>query len=171
MKFINTIKNYFKNNELKKDLSLTSIDNVLDKNTNMMYDRVISDLKTYVDTLVNYNTLQVYDIEETTDFYCGNCKLIIVGNIAYVTGSLYSKTDLQGSYEIPLPFLVFPKTERVWDWSPIVVNGVTYKQHTQIETPDYDHIFIYFYDEFPANNSIPINLIIPLSDKYKSHTE
>lgn len=170
MKIINTIKKYF-NNELKHNMSLTSIDNLYDKENNQIYDRIYEDLKLYVDTLVRYNTPQIYDFDDTSDFYCNNLKLCIVGNIAYINGRLYPKADgKQGHYDIPLPLKIFPNVNGILDWSPIIIDGTEYKMHAQVGDPNFDNIDLYLYDAFPVA-SIPINIVIPLSPTYVTHTD
>ena len=171
MKIINTFKKYFKNNEFKNNLSLTSTDNVYDKYNDKMYDRMYEDLKMYVDTLVRYNNPQIYNFSDTEDFWCNNLKLFIVGNIAYLTGTIYPKASgKNGAYNIPLPMMVFPKVNGVLEWCPVVIDGVTYKIHYQIENPYFSVLNIFFYDTIPQA-SVPINMVIPLSPNYISHTE
>lgn len=90
----------------------------------------------------------------------------IIANVCYVQGIIsHGNKASSGGYDLDIfPDGIKPKYE-IKDWSPIIIDGVEYKTHIEI-TPSDGRLQLFFYDEIPANKSIPINLVFPLTTDF-----
>lgn len=164
MNIINTIKNYFKNNENKINMSLSSSDNVLLKEKLEMLDLKIKELENLAQGTINLTKNRHYVVDSSNNPDLGSTEfdLCISNNIVYMSGRLASKHQLNGQYYLDLPINVRPKTSYVGYWSNIIVDGVNYKFHINVERANPNRLVIFSYDNFPANASIVFNLTYPL---------
>ena len=164
MNIINTIKNYFKNNENKINMSLSSSDNVLLKEKLEMLDLKIKELENLAQGTINLTKNRHYlvDSSNNPDLGATEFDLCISNNIVYMSGRLVSKHQLNGQYYLDLPINVRPKTSFVGYWANIIVDGVNYKFHITVEKANPNRLSIYSYDNFPANNSIVFNITYAL---------
>ena len=164
MNIINTIKNYFKNNENKINMSLSSSDNVLLKEKLEMLDLKIKELENLAQGTINLTKNRHYlvDTSNNPDLGATEFDLCISNNIVYMSGRLVSKHQLNEQYYLDLPINVRPKTSYVGYWANIIVDGVNYKFHITVEKANPNRLSIFSYDNFPANNGIVFTLIYPL---------
>lgn len=164
MNIINTIKNYFKNNENKINMSLSSSDNVLLKEKLEMLDLKIKELENLAQGTINLtkNRHYVVDSSNNPDFGATEFDLCISNNIVYMSGRLVSKHQLNGQYYLDLPINVRPKTSYVGYWAPVIVDGVIYKFHINVDKANPNRLSIFSYDNFPASAGIVFNLTYAL---------
>lgn len=164
MNIINTIKNYFKNNENKINMSLTSTDNVLMKEKIEMLDLKIKELENLTQANINLTENRHYTIDTSTnpDLGAGEFDLCISNNIVYMTGRLVAKRALHGEYYLQLPVNVRPKTSYVGYWTNIIINGTNYRMHIQVERNHPNRLLVYSYDTIPITEGFVFNLIYPL---------
>lgn len=160
MKIINTLKKFFNRNIVENNFSTTSTDNILMKNQNMMLDDYLKNNDIDIYTIKNFLTTRFSSIENTEDFGNENLFLFTIGNLCVITGHTYAKTSVTASKQITLPFRVSP-FNGVYNWSPFVKDGTTYKLHYEIQRLTPDKLDLFFYDEFPGG-TIPINLVFVL---------
>ena len=164
MNIINTLKNYFKNNENKINMSLSSSDNVLLKEKLEMLDLKIKELENLAQGTINLtkNRHYVVDSSNNPDLGATEFDLCISNNIVYMSGRLSAKHQLNGQYYLDLPINVRPKTSYVAYWAPVIVDDVIYKFHINVNKEDPNRLSIFSYDNFPASASIVFNLTYPL---------
>lgn len=164
MNIINTIKNYFKNNENKINMSLSSSDNVLLKEKLEMLDLKIKELENLAQGTINLTKNRHYLVDSSNNPDLGSTEfdLCISNNIVYMSGRLVSKHQLNGQYSLDLPINVRPKTSYVGYWANIIVDGVNYKFHIDVNKANPNRLNIYSYDNFPSNAGIVFNLTYPL---------
>lgn len=166
MNIINTIKNYFKNNENKINMSLSSSDNVLLKEKLEMLDLKIKELENLAQGTINLtkNRHYVVDTSNNPDFGATEFDLCISNNIVYMSGRLVAKHQLNDQYYLDLPINVRPKTSYVGYWAPVIVDGVTYKFHINVDKANPNRLSIFSYDNFPAGSSIVFQIVFPLDN-------
>lgn len=166
MNIINTLKNYFKNNENKINMSLSSSDNVLLKEKLEMLDLKIKELENLAQGTINLteNRHYIINTENNVNLGASELDLCITNNIAIISGRLSAKTELNGEYYVDLPVNVRPKKSYVGYWANIIVNGNNYRFHIQIMKDNPNRILIYSYDNFPANESLVFQLVFALDN-------
>lgn len=160
MKIINSLKKYFKNNELKNNFSLSSSDNILLKEKLEMLDMKLREQDNLINSLIDFTKVKHYQVDtsENEDFSGENLDIAVSNNIVNFSGNLLSKTQLFGQYYITLPTNLRPKKNYVGYWSVVVVDNVSYKFHIQVDKENPGRLNIFSYDTFPANNPIVFDL-------------
>ena len=158
MNIINTIKNYFKNNENKVNMSLTSTDNVIMKEKLEALDLKIKELENLAQGTINLTKNRHYEVTASDDIGTTEFDLTITNNIVNMSGRLVSKHQLNGQYYLDLPINVRPKTSHVGYWANVIVDGVNYRFHIQVDRSHPNRLNIFSYDTFPSSNGIVFQL-------------
>lgn len=164
MNIINTLKNYFKNNINKINMSLTSTDNILLKEKTEMLDLKLKEIENLLQGQINFSKIRHYSVTPNENFYTDALDLCVTNNMALFSGLLYSKTQLNGEYHIDLPINVRPKTGFIGSWTHVISDGTPYRFHIQVERNAPSRLLVFSYDTLPQNTSIPFNLIYALDD-------
>lgn len=164
MNIINTIKNYFKNNENKINMSMTSSDNVLLKEKLEMLDLKIKELENLTQGTINLtkNRHYVADSSNNPDLGASEFDICISNNIVYMSGRLVAKHALNGQYYLDLPINLRPKTSYVGYWANIIINGTNYRFHIQVDRAYPNRLNIYSYDTLPESEGFVFNLTYAL---------
>lgn len=166
MKIINTLKSYFKNEEIKKDYTITTIDNVYDKDTSNSLDYEIEMLKKKCDFYDKYFTRYDYDLTSVDDqndhFGLSQLSVSVIAGYCIITGRLATSTNVSGGEVIKFPVNLSPNVEYVGYGTTAVIDGVEYKIRLVIEQSNPSQMYIYFYDEIPSGKSVLINMVYPL---------
>lgn len=166
MKIINTIKNYFKSSENKINLSYSSSDNILLKQEVESLDLKLKEHENLIQGLINYTKTRYYkpDTSENENLGAGEFDIIVTNNIVNMSGRIIAKTDLSGQYYMTLPSNFRPKADYVGYWTTVIVDGVEYKFHIQVDRTYPNRLNIYSYDTFPSGSSIVFQLTYPLDN-------
>lgn len=165
MKIINTIKKYF-NVTSKNNFSLSSSDNILLKDKLEMLDLKLKEHENLIQGLINYTNVTHYvpDTSQNENIGAGEFDIAITNNIVNMSGRLVSKTNLNGQYYVDLPINLRPKRQYVGYWANIIVDGVNYRFHIQVEKSNPSRLNIFSYDNFPAGSGMVFQLTYALDD-------
>ena len=167
MKILNTIRKFFKNNELKDDFSISTEDNIYNKETKYPLDVDLDMLKRKDDDItkfvspINYKLYNVTD--QNTHFGYSQLTVSVIAGMCIISGRLATSQAVSGQEVIKLPTNLTPLDEYVGYGTVIVIDGTEYKIRLIIERDHPDQMVIYFYDEVPTSSSILINIVYPLS--------
>lgn len=175
MNILNSIKKYFKlkTDAEKQIFSLTSADNVLDKNTKFYIDERIDALKRYCDTLSNFVEPQIYQMPENSRV-SNNPNLInvvILGKLCLITGVVYLTTGggglPTGSTEIDLPLNLKPQSNECHTNNKMRIDGTEYNVQFMVTRNKPSKLLIYCNPSIPEGKTLPINLIFPLDQNVR----
>ena len=166
MKLINTLKKFIDNNIVKFNFSKSSSDNILLKEKIEILDLKLKELENLAQGSINLlkNRHFIVDTSQNNDFGASEFDLSITDNIVIMCGRLSSKQQLNGQYYLDLPINVRPKTSYVGYWAPVIVDGVTYKFHINVDKANPNRLSIFSYDNFPAGSSIVFQIVFPLDN-------
>lgn len=167
MNIINTIKKFFKNNTLKNNFSVSTIDNIYDKTSlnSMDYEiKLIKDKNKFYDS---YLTRFNYDLstvpEQNNNFGLSQLSVDVIAGFCIISGRIATSNNVIGNQIIKFPVDLSPSKEYIGKGEVCVIDGDEYKIRIQIEKSNPKQMSIFFYDEIPSGKSILINLVYPLN--------
>lgn len=172
MNLLNTFKKYFdkKTDPEKTILPFTSANQVLDIDTKYYVDERINALQRYCDTLANFVTPQVFNIESTDDvsFASNLFNIVVIGKQVILVGALYTKATgagiTAGYHYYDLPIKLKPISNQAINETMIRFSGDQHRIQYGVSQSEPAKFTFYTRDDIPTGQTIPITLSYVLSD-------